>query len=741
MRLLIRSVFRHLKEHLLQTVLTMAVTVLITGMLAVLFHLASSFQEPLRTRGLERHGTYHYKYYTNAGTSVAKLYAEMEKRFKEDDWFSDVELVEDGGQVNLILTVAHPGFFTTKTMEKKFDAVMEDCFEPEPGEVSVFGNNHNLELLASYGDLSKQNGIYTYLCVFLVLLATISVAAILTIGAMFRVSAMQREREIALLSGIGAGRGQIVGMILMESVLYCLVSIPAGFVLGILVYKGIQRYIDSIIYTLFQFPPADLVVSVPYSVALAGCAACVILLSGLRSAVRVSRISPMEVLSRTKDIRVREGKVIKKGKSPYENRVAARPESWLAKKSWRRFKRRNRPVQIMLAVTFVLCFVLNGVKRYSTEVVKMDFGSISYNFSVDLYSDEKAELNRLASMLADSPDNQLTMVREMLFNLQSPYPFSEIGEFSMSKKGGMMPDVCLQCIDEASFKQICEGLGISADADGLWGIFLDTERSWSSDGVKVKGRPYALAAGEQLRFYDMSKSAEGEEFILNIAGVYDKAPLHAEITESNRLQVLVPDAVFSVLEEKRPYMELDPGIYHISLRGKVVGGKALGKRIEEQAGSFPGVTCIISDFEEELQQVTSGIESFEFLCEALILIFTIICICGNFTISWAINKAREREFATFLSVGMQPGDLQKMRLLELLYNVRQAFLPGVLVGLGVYHVIYLVYTTEYMLSWHFPLTGLLLGMATLVISVGVTDLALRFGSGKKSLSEQLRMEE
>lgn len=118
MRLLIRSVFRHLKEHLLQTVLTMAVTVLITGMLAVLFHLASSFQEPLRTRGLERHGTYHYKYYTNAGTSVAKLYAEMEKRFKEDDWFSDVELVEDGGQVNLILTVAHPGFLRQKPWRK-----------------------------------------------------------------------------------------------------------------------------------------------------------------------------------------------------------------------------------------------------------------------------------------------------------------------------------------------------------------------------------------------------------------------------------------------------------------------------------------------------------------------------------------------------------------------------------------------------------------------------------------------
>ena len=67
MKLLIRSMLRHLRQHFLQTCLTMAVSILITGMLAVLFHFASSFQSTLRTVGLEKYGTYHYKYYTKAG--------------------------------------------------------------------------------------------------------------------------------------------------------------------------------------------------------------------------------------------------------------------------------------------------------------------------------------------------------------------------------------------------------------------------------------------------------------------------------------------------------------------------------------------------------------------------------------------------------------------------------------------------------------------------------------------------
>ncbi len=778
MKLLVRSMLRHLRQHLLQTFFTMAVSILITGMIAVLFHFASSFQCSLRNYALERYGSYHYKYYTKAGTGGARIFEEMGRRFREDRCLSEVQLVEEEGQIFLILTAAHPGLFTSKIMEEKFDEVAEDCRELREGEIFERGSDHNWDLLASYGDLKKENGIYTYLLIFFLLFAAIAAAAVLTLGAVFRVSAMQREREIALLAGMGAERGQLVGMMLLESVIYCLVSVPAGFWLGIFLYRVIQQHVDNIIYSLFRLPPADLVISVPCSAVLAVCAVCVILLSGLRSAMRVSRISPMEALRRTTEIRVQAEEMgaglaapdRNKGKAPaYKSRVEKRKapdrnassERWLAQKSWQRFKRRNRPVLIMLVVTFALCFVLDGFSRYSTEAVRMSFDTISYNFSIELYGDDKAELERLASRLIcgqasmqdfradssqegkpDSVGSRLTAVREAIYRLRSPYPFSEQGEGSLFTNRGMMPDVVLQCIDEDSFNRICGEIGISGEADGLWGIFLNTERSWWSDGVMVKGRPYAVAAGEQIRFYGApdSEGAE-EEFILTVAGVYDRQPPYADITASVRMQILVPETVFSAMEEKRPYRDVEPGIYHISLRGNVEDGQALGKTAKEQAEELPGVTCRVYDFVEQLRQEKSGIDSFEFLCGAMVGVFAFICICGNFTLLWAVNRAREREFATLLSVGMEPGGLHKMRLLELLYNVRYAFLPGVLAGVCVYQAIYLVYNLEYRISWHFPLAGLLLGTAVLVVSLGVTDLALRLGSGKRSLSEQLRMEE
>lgn len=828
MKLFIRSTLRHLKAHLPQTVFTLGVCILLTGMLSVLFHFASGFQSALRTHGLEKYGTYHYSYYTKAGTGTARVYAEMARRFREDAWFSAVQLTEEDSQVCLTLTAAHPGPFTSKIMKHKYNEVWEACREWTKGETSLQGRRHNWDLLASYGDLERENGIYHYLLVFLLLLAAVSAAAVLTLGSVFRVSAMQREREIALFAGIGADRGQIAAMILLESALYCLLSLPAGFGLGILTYLGIQGHIDNMIYSLFRFPPADLVVSAPYSAALIVCAVCVILLSGLQSAARVSRISPMEALSRTTEILIREKDipVSSGGNTPNRNTIskniavrnkingnrtaknatyrsmsrkrttventaapdaaytktATWPELWLAKKSWQRFRRRNRPILIMLAVTFALCFVLDGFSRYSTEVVRMTFDTVTYNFKIDLYSDDKAELDRLAALLeamsdpaseatsdssqkstipqdsisaslqepalasaqADASGSRLTPVREALFCLRSPYPFSELGESSLLPKKGPMalPSAVLQCVDEESFNRICGELGISADAEGLWGIFLNTERTWQSEGIKIKGTPYALSAGEELRLYPKSyQEEEDEEILLNIAGVYDKSPLYAEITESAHLQLLVPETVFSALESEGSHIGISAkAIHHISLRGKLEDGRAFAKRVLEQAENVPGVTCRISDYAEEIRQEQAAIESFEFLCGALVAVFVFVCICGNFTISMAVNKAREREFATLLSVGIKPGGLQKMRLFELILTLGRAFLPGALAGMCVYQIIYLIYATSYRLTWRFPLTGLLLGTAALAVSLGVTDLALRVCNRKKSLAEQLRTE-
>jgi putative ABC transport system permease protein len=730
-----------MKNHFPQTILTFIVATFVTGTLSVLFFIASSFQSAVRNYALEQTGNYHYQYYTDAGTPTARLLEEMAEQFQTDNWFSNVEYADDGNTATLTLTVAHPGLFTTRTMKEKFNT-LENLYYPSTiGEkgILVLAGNHNWLLLASYGDLTKDNGIYSILLVFMVLLLLISIVAVLTLGAVFCVSSMQREREFALLSGIGASVSQINKMVLFESACYCLTSLPFGFFLGILAYQGIEHHLGNLFYSLCRISPVPLVISFPYTVVMVLSAICVILLSGFSAARKASRTQPVSLLRKTNDISLRRNTLT--DAAIYGKKVSNNVERWLAKTSYRRFRRRDRPILLMLAVTFMLCLVLDGFRLYSTEVMELKNSGLTYNFKLDLYSDDKADMEELADALVQLSTDTLVPVREALFSLREPYPFSKTGE-SLLSGNQVLPDVSLLCIADSEFENLCGNLDIPDTADGIYGIFLDTERSWENDGIKMKGHPYDVAAGDTVMLYQTPWAEDGGDGIaVHIVGVSDTAPLYAEITQSTRMQILVPESLFEDLEIRRYNPDADPGLYHISLRGNLADCATFERNAKTQTDKFPSVTVQVSNYEEQLRQNQAGNDSFVFLCAALIAVFTFICICGNVTVSWTTNQSREREFATLLSIGMTNEQLRKMNMFDLLHNIWCAFIPGILAGAISYQLIYQSYRSEFLIRWRFPILGLLLGIVILFFSVGTTELILQVRKKKLSLSEQLRTED
>ncbi len=738
MKLLAKSVLRHMKNHLLQTVFTLAAAAMVTGMVAVLFNLASSFQCSLRKKGLEEKGSWHYRYVTNEGTETEGLFYELKEQFLQDPWFSNVILQEEeNDQIALMLTVRHPNIFMSRTMEKKFREV-EDSYGQEPGKMRYVGNEHNYDLLFSYGDLSKDNRL---LLLFFLLLGLVVFAAVLTIGALFLVSAMQREREFALLSGIGADPLQLAGMAFMESVFYGVISLPGGFFLGIFVYRLVQKNLDCICKAWFGCPLSGLTVSVSWNIAFFLCAMAVILLSGLKTAGKAAHASPMELLGRTKEIWIRKRE--KHVGALYGDGPQTFVERWLAKKSCRRFKRKNRAVTVMLALTFAICLALSGIRQYTVSIIEMKYGEITYNYDVELYSDDKEKLEIVKKELLLLSGGQLKAIKQAHFDLSRPYPVSDAAVAALKK--GDLPSVFLLSIDEKSFKKICKTVGIPEDREGIWGIFLDTERTWyDDDEVLVKEKPFEVAEGEQIHlmnevdFAHPDKSKEAAT--LEIAGVYGKFPLYTETNESLGMQILVPEKVFSVMETKRSAMEAEEGAYRISLRGNLEDERLLDKEIKKRMESENGIVWHIENDIEQEKIERDGIDSFTFLGVLLVVFLAFVCICSNFAVSWNINCARDREYATLLSAGMTPRGLFIMRLFEVLRIFVVSFCTGVLCGGICYQVIYKICRQGYRIDWQFPWEGLLLGVAAQVITMGITEAALAAGNRKRALADRLRME-
>lgn len=748
MKLLIYSTLRHLRKHIVQTIMTLAVTVLITAVLSDIFHTASSFQSLMRTYALAEIGDYHFKYTApiEEGQQVQILY-DMEEFFSKDPWFSNVELCQEDGALQLLLTVSSPGIFTSKGMDKRMDA-FEEAFHGQNRD-SMFmlpGSSHNFDLLVSCFDLSKENGIYAFMAVFLLIAAIISVVAIFTLGAVFQVSVSQRERDFALFASTGASSLQIRAAVLFESAFYIIFALPAGYFMGILFFRYSKSYIDSLLSLLDDYPPIKLAVSVPYSLCLFVCAAGIILISGMKPADRASKASPMEILQRTHDIvmpgKGREGIIF-----PLLSKIGG-VEGWLAMKSYNRFRRRRRPILLVLSVTFMLCIAMAGFRQSAGDVIDMIYSSQGYNISAELYSDSEDRLSAAAAQLTKLSQNKLMGIRQALFALREPYPFSGQGrESAFADANGMQPDIMLLSVGQDYYKSICRELGISVGTpgqlggDAIKGIFLNTQRTWMHGGRMEKGYPFELEVGDMVTAYssnDWDLTAGDAGIDIQIAAIWNQEPLFAGIKEVSRLAILIPEDAFLQIEAKRPFAQKELGMHCLSLRGSVDNTDSF---IQEAAGyldTLEGVGGSIQNFDKAIQKNEAGVSSFEFLCTALIVLLSAVCISGNFTVSWASGKAREKEFATFLSVGMKPGELRKMKVFELLFGLIYGVVIGLLLGMVCYCMIYYIYTSDYSVPWHFPWNGVALGIAVLCFSVFFTEASLSINTHMNTMADMLR---
>lgn len=743
MGLLCRSTFRHLKQHGVQTGLTLAVTILLLGMLSVLFCFASGFGKMLRENAIETVGKYHFCYYVPAEADSRIILERMEETLKEDKRFSDVVLEEEGEELRLFLTVASPGIFTSKKMDGIFDKFAEQ-YHAENKAVLMMGYSHNLDLLASYGDLNRENGLYSFLLVFFMAFSVIAGFSVVTLAAVFGVSASQREKEFALFASIGADSGQITGIVLLESAFYIGLGIPGGLLCGNALFGVGKAQFDALCNAL-GYPSVQPVLSLPFGAALTLSAAGIILLSGMLPARRAAVISPMRLLAgeemfiMEESFQTGKGHPVKKGirqGNPADGIFygegkglpfkGAWVEAWLAYKSHRRFRRRFRPIVLVLSVTFALCFMVNGVGRFSLQAMEMTNTGLDYNISVELYSDSLEKADELAEQIIIAAEGELKAVRTARFELQPPWPLSQEAEASGLLRGGMLPDILLVGADEVLWEELCTENGIALDSvDGIQGIFVNENRRWAdSEGNLYQGKPFEIKAGDEVSVYS-SRNEEGNGRAvakIRIAGVDEEAPIYRKTEPAARMVVVVEEEVFLQLEAARPDREL--GIHHVSLRGICEDAYETERISRECIDGQKEAVGVIWNCDESLRRERASAAGWQYLGGVCIVLLSAAAVCGNFTVSWSADMARKREYTVLSSIGMRPEEIRKMRYWELLFQASTAVLTGFPAGMLCYYGVYQVYFMEYRINWQFPWQGLGMGMLLLMMQVLITEAAV-----------------
>ncbi|WP_143786036.1 ABC transporter permease [Olsenella sp. An290] len=181
---------------------------------------------------------------------------------------------------------------------------LSDLGAPRAFTVVGFVYRTNNTLL-TYQGLAPSRQIFDSLAqMALVLAVVIVVAAVSLIGNAFTISISERTRQFGLLSSLGASRRQLRRTVYTEAALLGAVGIPLGLAIGLaataavfaVTAEGWSLMLGDDIAVGLVVAPLDLAVA-------AGLTAVTLLISAFVPALRASRVSAVDAIRQTQDVR------------------------------------------------------------------------------------------------------------------------------------------------------------------------------------------------------------------------------------------------------------------------------------------------------------------------------------------------------------------------------------------------------------------------------------------------------
>lgn len=282
---------------------------------------------------------------------------------------------------------SYDSFFLVNNPRANFDAFLMDSGIAEKCGVSI--TNTTVLMFDGYTLYDNwTNILYSIAGIFCIL---IFIGSVSLIYSAFSISVNERTKQFGLLSSIGATRKQIRRSVFTEALTLSVIAIPIGLLVGML-GMGITLYCCRGLFGTLFATSAGVEMRLHVSLSAIVLAVVIALLTVFVSvwipSRRAMRISPIDAIRQTKDIKV-EKRRVRTSKLFYKLFGA---EGVLAKKYYARSRRRYRATIVSLAMSVMLFISASGFCMYLTKTVDIGANTSNYDIIMRLGTDDFARI-------------------------------------------------------------------------------------------------------------------------------------------------------------------------------------------------------------------------------------------------------------------------------------------------------------------------------------------------------------
>ena len=621
--------------------------------------------------------------------------------------------------------------YTQKALRNK-DAVSSeesDRFlkEMENAKYDIYMNGY----LINYECVFPIDGSFKALFTVAAVVALIIIlTSVYCIKNSFNISITEKIRQYGMLASVGATRRQIKSSVKTEAAMLGVVGIPVGTMSGILASLILVKVVNALsagwlnVALSFHTSLPALILAVILSIAT-------IYFSATGSARRAAKVTPLEAIRNTKEIKIKSAKL----KTPA---IIGRIWGIGGVISYKNIKRNNKKYRttvtsiVICSVTFI---VISYFMSMAFSVVGMSYASADYNIGINMSCKKDIDIEKFSKLLSGIEGAEDYLVGAGYdFDVSKPEYTKEYGEYcrQLYDDGEDVSQMFLiTVLDDKSYDKYASDAGIKNAAAGAIlvnkGTF-DVYNENSSKYVKKEMELYKYKAGDTIEcgynVYDDASSddnaAEGdtesstddnnaveggtesstednsgyvdEETINNgvrktvdvtIAGVTDKVPIGYN-GYSNTLLFMNQKGFESLWGDGKNGNEIKPG--YASYSAYVVAENAdeyqdtFEKETEENP-EYSQISFYVSNLDKEMRDEKSLFTLLGVFAYGLIVVIALIGITNIINTLSTGMELRSREFATLRSIGMTDKQFVGMVRLESVFISVKALVIGVPLGI------------------------------------------------------------
>ncbi len=618
-----------------------------------------------------------------------------------DPGYTAISTNIDRGNTNIYLALKNVKDYKT-SMPRILD--LKDYNEIKKGVTSSKYENYdiNTELLRWEVFEFSDSTISMLYSVVGVVIFIIIFTSVFCIRNSFAISITEKIKMYSMLSSVGATKKQIKKNVIFEAMILGIIGIPLGILSGLFADFILLKIVNALLgdYILSNVKNIGLTISI-FAIILSIILGFVtIYLSAIMSAKKAAKISPIEGLRSSNDIKIKG----KKLKTPKIISKVFKTGGVLAYKNLKRSKKKYRTTVISIAVSIFIFITMNS------------FITNAFEFTGNYYKDYDYNMIVYGNFTAEEANKMLMLNNiERSYKLYHGKSYIEITDSSKVNQQTELADIYMEdengnvinkeinsnleiaALDSNSFKSYCKKIGENYEKVKKSGILCDYIQIYSVEDNNTK----------ELRKYKYTKNdiitgkCEDKEVNIKVGAISKIRPYGLENTYYSGGYLIV-DA-----EEYKDY--------GLQLSEILIQSNNADK-LEEEVKKV-SYNARVRNIEAEAKEQNSMVIVVKIFLYGFITVISLIGITNIFNTITSNMELRQKEFAMLKSIGMTKKEFNRMINLETLFYGTKSLIYGIILGLIGTFVMYKSFSVKIDSGVYIPINPIIISIIFVFILV------------------------